>query len=143
MKNVDNSLTASMEDYLEMIYRLSSGSGFTRVNELSKALNVHSPSVTRMVQKLAQVCLVEYQKYGVLILKEEGRTLGKELLDRHNIIENFIKMIGVGEGEVLAETEKIEHTVSKGTAKCIESLLGFMKHNPDIMDRYNEYIAEK
>lgn len=41
MKKNENLLTASMEDYLEMIYRLSLDTGFTRINELSDALNVH------------------------------------------------------------------------------------------------------
>ena len=52
MKNVDKLLTASMEDYLEMIYRLSYDNGFTRIHELSSALNVQPPSATKMVQKL-------------------------------------------------------------------------------------------
>jgi Mn-dependent DtxR family transcriptional regulator len=72
MKKEDDSLTASMEDYLEMIYRLSLNTGFTRVNELSAALNVQPPSVTKMVQKLAELDLLEYEKYGVLILRKRG-----------------------------------------------------------------------
>ena len=39
-----------MEDYLEMIYRLSKENGYTRINELSNALNVQPPSATRMVK---------------------------------------------------------------------------------------------
>ena len=53
MKKENNFLTPSMEDYLEMIYRLSLNTGFARVNELSNALNVQPPSATNMVHKLA------------------------------------------------------------------------------------------
>ena len=68
MKKEDNSLTASMEDYLEMIYRLSLNTGFTRINELSNALNVQPPSATKMVQKLNKLGLLDYKKYGILFL---------------------------------------------------------------------------
>jgi Mn-dependent DtxR family transcriptional regulator len=139
MKKDCKSLTASMEDYLEMIYRLSIDNGFTRINELSKALNVQSPSATKMVQRLAELKLLKYEKYGVLLLEQEGKTLGNELLTRHNIIESFIKIIGVDKTDALQETEKIEHTVSKKTIKCIEDFIEFIKENPDILTRYSAY----
>lgn len=139
MKREDKSLTASMEDYLEMIYRLSSESGFTRITELSKALNVASPSSTRMVQKLAELKLLKYERYGVLVLREEGKMLGYELIKRHNMVERFIKLIGVSDEDALEETEKIEHTVSPKTMLCIERFLGFIRENPEILIRYCEY----
>ena len=139
MKKEDKSLTASMEDYLEMIYRLSMENGFTRIHDLSKALNVQPPSATKMVQRLAEFKLLKYEKYGVLILREDGKRLGNELLIRHNIIENFIKIIGVDDADALQETEKIEHTVSKKTTKCIEDFIEFVKENPDILTRYSTY----
>lgn len=66
MKKENNSLTASMEDYLEMIYRLSIKTGFVRLHELANALNVQPPSATKMVQKLAELNLINYEKYGVI-----------------------------------------------------------------------------
>lgn len=73
MKKEDSKLTASMEDYLEMIYRLSLNKGYLRINELSNALNVQPPSATRMVQKLSEERLVKYEKYGIIILEESGK----------------------------------------------------------------------
>ena len=35
-----NLLTPSMEDYLEMVYRLSRDKGYTRISDLASALNV-------------------------------------------------------------------------------------------------------
>jgi len=132
MKNEKGSLTASMQDYLEMIYKLSVNTGFIRVHELSDALNVKPPSATKMVQKLAKLKLIKYEKYGVLILKEEGRILGEKLLNRHNIINNFLTIIGVPESQILTETEKIEHAVSKKTEKCLENFIKFSKDNQEL-----------
>lgn len=139
MKKNENLLTASMEDYLEMIYRLSMKSGFTRINELSDALNVHPPSATRMVQRLGKLNLLKYEKYGVIILHDEGKSLGELLLKRHKIIETFLRTMGIPEEILLKETEKIEHTISEDTARCFEDFVLFIKNNHDIKEKYNNF----
>lgn len=139
MKTENNLLTASMEDYLEMIYRLSLDTGFTRINELSDSLNVHPPSTTRMVQKLGELNLLQYEKYGVIVLKEKGKKLGELLLKRHNIIESFLLLFGISEEQILKETEKIEHTLSAETTKCFEEYINFITDNPDIIIQFDNY----
>ena len=139
MKKEDNLLTASMEDYLEMIYRLSLNTGYTRMHELSDALNVQPPSATKMVQKLSELKLLKYKKYGILVLEQEGKTLGEELLNRHNIIESFLRILDVSESKVLEETEKIEHTISNQTTKCFKDFVQFIKDNPKIAVEFKTY----
>ncbi|EHI98954.1 iron (metal) dependent repressor, DtxR family [Clostridium sp. DL-VIII] len=139
MKKEDKSLTASMEDYLEMIYRLSMKNGFTRIHELSNALNVQPPSATKMVQKLAELKLLKYERYGILVLEQDGKNLGEVLLNRHNTIENFLRILDVPDSEILDETEKIEHTISKETAKCFKDFVNFINDNPNIIDKFKVY----
>ena len=139
MKKENNLLTASMEDYLEMIYRLSINTGFTRMHELSDALNVQPPSATKMVQKLAELKLLKYKKYDVLVLEEAGKKLGESLLNRHNIIESFLRILDVSESKVLEETEKIEHTISNQTTKCFQDFVQFIKNNPEIEVAFKTY----
>lgn len=141
MKKDDSTLTASMEDYIEMIYRLSAANGFTRISELSKALNIHPPSATKMVQRLAEMGYIQYEKYGFLMLTEKGKQAGALLLKRHTIIEKFMRLIGVKDSEVLEETEKIEHMLSRDTTDCFEKFVAFMAQNPDVAGRYAEYRA--
>jgi len=139
MKKENNLLTASMEDYLEMIYRLSLSEGFTRIHELSDALNVQPPSATKMVQKLSELKLLKYKKYGVLVLEEDGKKLGEALLNRHNIIESFLRILDVPEPDILEETEKIEHTISNQTTKCFQDFVRFTKDNPNIVVEFKTY----
>jgi Mn-dependent DtxR family transcriptional regulator len=136
MKYEDHLLSASMEDYLEMIYRLSKDTGFTRINELADALNVHPPSATRMVQKLGLMNLLQYERYGVIMLRPEGKKLGALLLERHHTIETFFRVIGVNTESLLAETEKVEHTLSDETVKCFERFISFAEENPDVLNRF-------
>ena len=46
-------LTSSMEDYLEMIYRIYLDDGYARINQLADKLNVRPSSTT--VQKLYEL----------------------------------------------------------------------------------------
>lgn len=132
-------LTPSMEDYVEMIYRLSVYNGYTRLLELSTALNVQPPSATKMVQRLGEQELIEYERYGVIILTEKGKIIGEMLLKRHNTIEGLLKVLGVTESYILEETEKIEHTISIETMECIQDFIDFISLNPSIIKAYNKY----
>jgi len=138
MKKDEGPLTASMEDYLEMIYRLSETSGFTRIQDLAAALNVQPPSATKMVQKLADINLVNYKKYGIILLNDAGQKKGRALLDRHRTIEEFLLLLGLEEG-VLEETEKIEHTIGPQTLRCIAGFVRFFKSHQDFIDAYHKY----
>lgn len=124
---MDKELTASMEDYIEMIYRLSKENGYTRIQELANNLNVQPPSATKMIQRLSEMNLLKYKKYNVIVLEKEGKILGKKLLMRHNTIEELLRIIGIDESNILSETEKIEHTISDLTLKCIKKYINNLK----------------
>jgi len=134
-------LTSSMEDYLEMIYRNSLTEGYMRINTLSELLNVAASSATKMVQKLSKLGLVDYKKYGIISLTEDGKELGKFLLERHNIIESFLKNLGVEEN-ILIETELIEHNVSVSTLQKISTFNKFLQQNPDIFEKYKQFSQD-
>ncbi len=51
-KKDDEIRTDRMEDYLEVIYELIQQKGYATTTDISKYLNVSSPSVTKMVKKL-------------------------------------------------------------------------------------------
>ena len=117
--DMHSSVTPSQEDYIEMIYRISKNNGYVRIYELSKMLNVKPSSVTKMVQKLSDLGYLKYQKYGVIVLEDKGLDLGMKLLNRHNAVENLLRILKVDENNILSETEKIEHTISEETLDCI------------------------
>ncbi|NLY37959.1 MAG: DtxR family transcriptional regulator [Firmicutes bacterium] len=132
-------MTASMEDYLEMIYRHCLKEGFVRTNQLAGQLNVQASSVTKIVQKLAALGLLDYQKYSVIQLTDQGRALGCYLLSRHLIVENFLRMIGVDSNCLLRDTEMIEHQLSSDTVRKIQQLYHFLKDNPAVLKQFKEY----
>ena len=52
-----------MEDYLEVIYELVEEKGYATTVDISTYLNVSSPSVTKMVQRLDESGYLNYEKY--------------------------------------------------------------------------------
>lgn len=138
MRKDQDLLSASAEDYMEMIYRLSAENGFTRVNDLASALNVQPPSVTKMLHKLADLKLIKYERYGVIMLEANGIEIGKALLRRHNLVESFLKFLNITEG-LLEETEKIEHTINDKVLCGMNDLIDFFNDYPDLSKKFDEY----
>lgn len=134
----ENVLTPSMEDYLEMIYRLSHEVGYTRVNELADKLNVQPPSVTKMIQKLSEKSLLNYEKYGMVHLTEEGKKLGKFFLERHNTLKEFLNLIGANDN-LQKDVETMEHYISYNTFEVISALVSFMKENHEFKNNFSIY----
>lgn len=139
MLNSENKLlTSSMEDYLEMIYRICLKEGFVRINQLALKLNVRPSSTTKIAQRLSELNLVDYKRYGVIKLTNEGKELGEYLLKRHEIIQGFLKNLGIEE-TLLRDTELIEHDVSTNALNNMYIFNIFLLKNPEIKIKYNEF----
>lgn len=134
-------LTSGMEDYLEMIYRICTKEGYARINQLAEKLNVRPSSATKTVQRLNKLGMVDYQRYGIIQLTKEGKRIGRFLLKRHNIIEEFLKNIGI-ENTRLKDTEMIEHSISLSALQKIYILNQFLLNNPDIIRRFESFKIE-
>ena len=79
-------VTESMEDYLEMIFRLTAGRPSVGVNEVAARLHVRPSSASKMIGKLRDASLVAFEKYGQITLTEQGKERGRYFLWRHNEI---------------------------------------------------------
>lgn len=119
--------TPSMEDYLERIYSLIEEKGYARVSDIAEALEVHPSSVTKMVQKLDKDKYLIYEKYRGLVLTPKGKKIGKRLVDRHSLLEEFMRIIGVDESHIYQDVEGIEHHLSWESITCIEYLVQYFQ----------------
>ncbi len=116
-------LTAAMEDYLEMIYRMQGeGPGVVRVSALAQALHVKPSSASKMAGNLRARELVDFPRYGYIGLTETGRRLGEYLMMRHEAVHRLLCAINGSESE-LEECEKIEHFLSPRTVMNIRRFL--------------------
>jgi len=123
-----SAITSSMEDYLEMIYRIHSNGDAVRIGALAESLNVKPSSASKMVGNLKERDLVSSEKYGYVKLTDTGHELGKYLVFRHDTLHHFLCYINQSENE-LEQVEKIEHFINAETVRNIKRLLDRLSLN--------------
>lgn len=121
--------TPSMEDYIEIIYNLIETKGYARVTDIAEALLVHPSSVTKMVQKLDKDNYVHYEKYRGFVLTDKGNRVGKRLVFRHDLLEEFLEIIGVDKENIYEDVEGIEHHLSWNAIDRIADLVDYFKED--------------
>ena len=122
--------TDRMEDYLEVIYELVQEKGYATTVDISSYLNVSSPSVTKMMQKLDETGYLKYEKYRGIKLTNEGTRIARNIRNRHGLLAEFFMIIGVDEETANNDAEGIEHHLHPETMKKLEEFINELKrHN--------------
>jgi Mn-dependent DtxR family transcriptional regulator len=138
--------TPSMEDYLERIYKLIDEKGYARVSDIAEGLEVHPSSVTKMIQKLDKDEYLIYEKYRGLVLTSKGKKVGKRLVDRHELLEEFLGLIGVQQEHIYKDVEGIEHHLSWDSITRIETLVEYFRRDEErvktLYDIHHELVSD-
>jgi Mn-dependent DtxR family transcriptional regulator len=121
-----------MEDYLEVIYELIQYKGYATTIDISEYLNVSSPSVTKMVQKLNESGHLNYEKYRGIRLTDKGTLVAKSIRERHGLLAEFLKIIGVDEDTANKDAEGIEHHLQPKTLGKLENFIKDIKQRREI-----------
>ena len=124
--------TARMEDYLEVIYELIQYKGYATTIDISEYLNVSSPSVTKMVQKLNESGHLNYEKYRGIRLTDKGTLVAKNIRERHGLLAEFLKIIGVDEHTANEDAEGIEHHLHPKTLGKLENFIKDIRQRREI-----------
>jgi Mn-dependent DtxR family transcriptional regulator len=132
--------TPRLEDYLEAIYSLFEEKGYANAVDISDRLQVKPPTVTSMVQRLAKKGYLVHEPYRGMKLTESGEELAKSVISRHQVISEFLSMIGVGRRVAYQDTEGIEHHIQPVTFRKIERLVDFLRKNPDYLNAIRDYV---
>jgi DtxR family Mn-dependent transcriptional regulator len=120
-------ISHTVEDYLKAIYELEEDFGRVSTSALAEQLDVYAPSVTEMLQKLADARprLVNYRRHHGVALTAAGRKIALEVIRHHRLIELYLaEALGYEWDRVDAEAEKLEHVISEEFEDKISALLG-------------------
>ncbi len=82
--------------YLLAIYRLEQTDRFVRCVDIGTVLSVSRPTVHAMINYLADIRMLEKNKYGKVTLTEEGRLSAKIYQNGYIAVEKFLKRIYPG-----------------------------------------------
>ena len=109
--------TETAEDYVELIADLIATQGEARVVDLATRFGVSHATVNKVVTRLNREGLVSNKKYRSLFLTDDGRVLAAKCRERHQIVVDFLKSIGVPDDIAELDAEGVEHHVSEETLK--------------------------
>lgn len=127
--------SSAVEDYLEQILDLINTKGYARVADIAQGLKISQASVTNMVQRLDAEGLLKYEKYRGLVLTTAGETLARNIMRRHHLLSDFLRMLGVDESVIYRDVEGMEHHISPQTLNAIEALVEELKSQPKLLGR--------
>lgn len=125
--------SSAVEDYLEQILELINTKGYARVVDIAERLAISQASVTNMVQKLDAEGLLKYEKYRGLVLTTAGEELARNITHRHQLLTDFLQLLGLDAQTIHHDVEGMEHHVSPATMHAIESLTQHLKRRPALL----------
>ncbi|MDE9578834.1 manganese-binding transcriptional regulator MntR [Citrobacter koseri] len=107
-----------IDDYVELISDLIIEVGEARQVDMAARLGVSQPTVAKMLKRLASVGLIEMIPWRGVFLTAEGEELAQESRERHQIVENFLLVLGVSPEIARRDAEGMEHHVSQETLEA-------------------------
>lgn len=119
------SLTASLEDYLEIIFNYTNLNKNIRAVDISKELGISRASVAEALKKLTEKGFVNYSRHDSLSLTERGFLAAKNIASKHQILQKFFENLGLDKEEASLNACKIEHVITENAfQKIVEQIKG-------------------
>ena len=120
-------LQESGEMYLETILILSRKSQFVRSIDISEYMNFSKPSVSRASGLLKEGGYITVDGSGYISLTDAGEEIAGKIYERHNVLTEFLKEIGVGDETAAADACKIEHNICDETFEALKKHMKALK----------------
>ncbi len=121
---MSDKVTASLEDYLETFLSLEDEDKNIKMSDVALKIGVSKASVHKAIQVLKDKGLVEQEKYGKLLLTDDGRKIAINVRNRHNVIKTFLTKVLKVDIEVAdSEACKMEHSISQETLDKLEEFV--------------------
>ncbi|MBT8042956.1 MAG: metal-dependent transcriptional regulator [Kiritimatiellales bacterium] len=105
-------LSASLEDYLEMIFFLSREDGKARPKDIAERMHVRAASVTGALKALSEKGLINYIPYASVTLTDKGREIASRIAVKHEaLLHFFTQVLGIDAAEAEEFACSMEHTI--------------------------------
>ncbi|SMC21185.1 iron (metal) dependent repressor, DtxR family [Desulfacinum hydrothermale DSM 13146] len=140
-------LSASLEDYLEVIYHLETTNRVARAKDIAEQMSVQRASVTGALKALAGRGLINYSPYSSITLTPTGRRAAKEVIRRHEILKEFFTTaLLLNNDQAEANACRIEHAIGPTAVERLVRFLEFIKHCPragqDWLQAFSDYCSD-
>src|SRR5699024_12856800 len=82
-----------------------------------------------MIQKFDKDFYVHYEKYRGIILTDKGNKIGERLLFRHELLEDYLEIIGVYAERIYDDVECNKHHVNWNAIDRIADVVTYFKED--------------
>ena len=124
-------LSASLEDYLEVIFHLEESNRVARAKDIADQMNVQRASVTGALKALAGRGLINYSPYSFITLTPSGRDIAREVIRRHKVLKNFfVNTLQLSPEDAEANACRIEHAIDPAAIERLVRFVEFMSICP-------------
>ena len=131
ISDLPEALSASLEDYLEVIYHLEQSNRVARAKDIADQMSVQRASVTGALKALAGRGLINYSPYSYVTLTSAGRTVARDIIRRHETLkEFFMAALQLEPEEAEANACRVEHAIDPMAVDRLVSFLEFIKICP-------------
>ena len=140
-------LSASLENYLEVIASLSASDGYALSNDIAEKMNVKRSSVTVALRNLSDYGLISYQKYKPITLTPKGTELANEIIHKHNSVKKFfIEILGVKEEQADDLACKMEHFIGTEVTERLIAFTDYILYCPrtgrEWINEFESYLKD-
>jgi Mn-dependent DtxR family transcriptional regulator len=129
----------STEDHLERIHELIEQKGYARVADLAASLHLSTSAVSNMVRRLARRGFVNYERYRGFTLTATGRQVAQHVKARHQLLTEFLELLGLAPETVSREVEDIEHHLRPETLAVFSQLVSFWQAHPGHLEDFKQF----
>lgn len=112
-------LHESAEMYLETIHVLSQEQEFVRAVDIANRMGFSKPTISEWMNKLVDAGYVQNEN-GHISLTAEGLKIATRVYERHVVLEDFLKKLGVSENVAEEDACRIEHYISDTTFDALK-----------------------
>ncbi len=117
----------SGEMYLETIYVLSQRLPSVRSIDVAAEMGFSKPSVSRGLGILKNTGLAITDASGNIFLTEEGTQRAKKIYERHTVLSELFRLIGISEETADDDACRVEHYISDETFNALKKHLKELK----------------
>jgi DtxR family manganese transport transcriptional regulator len=110
-------------DYVELIQDLIEETGEARAVDIALRMGVSHVTVSKTLQRLSREGFVTYRPYRSIFLTEEGRHLAEATRERHRLVLDLLRRLGVPDIIAEQDAEGMEHHASETTLDAIRAFL--------------------
>jgi DtxR family transcriptional regulator, Mn-dependent transcriptional regulator len=127
----DEGLSASLEDYLEVIFHLEQSNRVARAKDIAGQMSVQRASVTGALKALAGRGLINYSPYSYITLTPSGRDIARDVIRRHKALKDFfMNTLQLSIEDAEANACRIEHAIDPAAIERLVRFLEFIKLCP-------------